>query len=63
MASITQIPRAFIQTMNHALPSSIVTLNDKNSVGANIRRGMTAMCPNFDPFCESEWDGVDLFAY
>ena len=54
MASITQNPGALVQTMCHASPLNIFTVNDKDTVAANIKKGMTPMCPNFDPLCESE---------
>ena len=54
MASITQNPGALVQIMHHVPPWSICTLTDKDIVGVNIREGITSMCPNFDPLCESE---------
>ena len=51
MASVTQNPEVLVQTIFHAFPLSFFTANDKDTVGVNIRKGMTPICPNFDPLC------------
>ena len=39
------------------------SLDDKDTVGVNIRKGTTPMYPNFDFFGESEWDEADFWHY
>ena len=48
MASIKKNLAVHVQTMFHASSLCIFSLKDKNTVGVNIRKGVTPKCPNFD---------------
>ena len=54
MASVTQNFGVSVQSMFHDSPLCIFPLKDKDTVGVNIRKGVTSKCSNFHPQSETE---------